>query len=92
MYFRWNNAWQAKLSTNARQQVRAHEMNHVVMAGASDEAKSQAMKELLDFSRGYPCPEPLDGGYCILDFRLAPPRSERSWALAKDLATNKVVS
>ena len=90
MYFRWNNAWQAGLSVNERQQVRAHEMGHVAMAGASDEAKDQAMKDLLLFSRGYPCPEPLEDGKCVLDFRDAPAKKEPDWKIAQGFVTNKV--
>jgi hypothetical protein len=90
MYFRWNNTWQAGLSVNERQQVRQHELGYVAMARAADAAKDQAMKELLDFSRGYPCPEPLEDGKCLLDFRHAP-KPEKDWAIAKDFAINSTV-
>jgi hypothetical protein len=89
--FRWNNEWQKSLSVKERQQARMHELGHVAVANASDEAKNQAMKELLDFSRGYPCPEPLPEGQCILDFRNAPPRAEKTWDVAKDFAIDSTV-
>jgi len=80
MIFRWNNEWQAKLSVSERQKVLRHEFGHVVLAKASDgrslsdDLKNQAMKEIRDFSRGYPCPEPLPDGLCILRFPAPAPK------------------
>jgi hypothetical protein len=60
MRFRWNNAWQASLSVFERQQVSMHEKRHVPYAkNLTDDQKDELMEEILFFSRGYPCPEPL---------------------------------
>jgi hypothetical protein len=86
MIFRWNNAWQAGLKVHERQQVLLHEQGHVGIAKASDDLKNQAMEEIRDFSRGYPCPEPLPEGTTSLSF----PDPFNGWKVFEDFVINEV--
>ena len=68
MRFRWNNAWQQRLTATERHAICIHEQGHLAHAALSPREKSQIVAEMEIFARGEPCAEPLgDESLCSMD-------------------------